>query len=163
MRSLRLCLLISLYLPLPAQQTAPPRLPTYPFPNKWVQPDQVGAPVALSRKDLAVIRREAECQDCGQPIGVRVSLGQLGQGTIFQLKGADICGATGNCPFYLIFHAGNRHRLTAIGYGWSFATVSRPDRTIDILTQANMSAGTGVADRFSYVAGAYSRTGCDAV
>ena len=144
------------------QPAASSPLPTFALPKaSWIEVS--GTPKPLADPSIAqFIRNQADCRDCTQGISYPVSLGSLGRGTLLQIRG-EVCGATGNCPFYLLLPTSGHPRIIPIGYGWSFALQKTPGGIPDVFTQANMSCCSGILQRFTYSKGSFKESGCDLI
>jgi len=140
-------------------------LPTFPLPSEseWLERRGFGSQDGLNPILLKALQKEFHCTRCETVGGRQINLGRLGSAAVAWDGSEGQCGATGNCPFYLLYKDETGIRLIQIDFGWTYAIMKSSTDVPDLVFMANMSYRSGGARRYSFVRGAFVQTGCDYV
>jgi hypothetical protein len=117
---------------------------------------------SFKKAALPVIRDIDECEDTyrvenGTATPIAVGKGQ--QAVIFQMTGACICGATGNCPLILFVKVGAKYRAVVREFGWDYRNGISRHGVPEISFVSNFGAELEEIVTYSYFNGKFFKVG----
>jgi hypothetical protein len=152
-------LVASLFLILPGTPTTHAQT----FHWNWKAATELSALDTLKNIDLA----HREKLEISSAIGKdsRVALVRLRRpgppNVIAQGLGQEVCGATGNCPLWVLEKSGGHYKLILNGFGQTFTVQStRTNGFSDIVISMQGSATSSDLMLYKYKNGQYHRTAC---